>query len=87
MVPGSPTEKPTFEQLIQRLEAIVDRLESNNLPLEEAIEAYQAGVLLAKEGHGRLADAERRIEEVTRAGEARPLDLQRVLSSGGEDPE
>lgn len=75
----APTERASFEQLVRQLEAIVERLEANDLSLEEAIDAYQVGVTLAKEGHDRLRDAERKIEEVTRAGETRPVDASAVL--------
>jgi exodeoxyribonuclease VII small subunit len=72
-------ERPSFEQLLKKLEGIVEKLESNELSLEEAIDAYQNGVTLAKEGHQRLAEAERKIEEVTRAGEIRAVDVSKVL--------
>jgi exodeoxyribonuclease VII small subunit len=78
----SAAERPTFEALMANLESIVERLESNELSLEEAIDAYQQGVRLAKQGHDRLSEAERRIEEVTRAGDTRPVDADRVLGSG-----
>ncbi len=72
-------EPRSFETLLDRLEKIVQRLESNELTLEEAIQAYQEGVTLAKLGHDRLQDAERRIEEVTRDGKARTVDPQQIL--------
>lgn len=75
----SDAQRPSFEQLLKKLEGIVERLESNELPLEEAIDAYQQGVTLAKEGHTRLAEAERKIEEVTRQGDTRPVDAAKVL--------
>ncbi len=67
-----------FEGMVTRLEALVERLEGEDLPLEEAIELYQQGVKLAEKGHARLADAERRIEEVTRAGKIVPMDPAEV---------
>jgi exodeoxyribonuclease VII small subunit len=79
MAQQTSSERTSFEQLMKRLEGIVHKLESNDLSLEDAIDAYQAGVLLAKEGHERLAEAERRIEEVTRGGETRPVDVQQIL--------
>lgn len=72
-----------FEGLMQELEGIVARLESDDLSLEEAIDAYQRGVAIAKEGHDRLAEAERKIEEVTRTGRTRPVDPAAVL--GGSE--
>lgn len=74
------TGAQSFEHLMKNLEGIVDRLESNALSLEEAIDAYQQGVALAKDGHERLARAEQRIEEVTRGGELKPLDKDTILA-------
>lgn len=74
----SVAEKPSFEQLLERLEGVVGRLERTDLSLEEAIEAYQEGVSLAKEGHTRLEQAERIIEEVT-GKRTRPIDAERIL--------
>lgn len=73
------TPPPSFETLVERLENIVESLESDELTLEEALEAYQKGVALAKEGHTRLADAERKIEELTRAGTVEPLEASEIL--------
>jgi exodeoxyribonuclease VII small subunit len=75
------SEGPRFEQLIDRLEEIVEQLESNELSLEEAIDAYQEGVEIAKDGHERLAAAERRIEELTRSGDKKTVDPEEVLGS------
>jgi exodeoxyribonuclease VII small subunit len=71
----------SFEELMRRLEDIVEKLESNELSLEQAIEAYQEGVTLAKLGHTRLGEAERRIEEVTRAGDRTPVAPEDLLGS------
>lgn len=71
----------TFESLMKELEDVVGRLESSELSLEDAIAAYQRGVTLAKLGHDRLADAERRIEEVTRTGERQEVDPGQILGS------
>lgn len=75
----SDKERESFETLLKKLEGVVAKLESNELPLEEAIDAYQKGVTLAKEGHARLQDAQLKIEEVTRGGESRAIDPSKVL--------
>lgn len=62
--PETPEEDGTFESMIGRLEALVDRLENEELSLEEALAAYQEGVRLARAGHARLGAAERRLEEL-----------------------
>jgi exodeoxyribonuclease VII small subunit len=46
---------------------VVRRLESGNLPLEDALKAYEEGVGLARRGHGLLEQAERRVEVLIKA--------------------
>ncbi len=61
---------------MQRLEAIVDRLEEGDLELEAALAAFEEGVNLTRRCAGQLEDAERRIEVLVREGEkwiARPF--------------
>jgi len=56
----------TFEDALQRLEQIVDRLEAGNLPLEESLKVFEEGVGLARRCAKYLEDAEKRIELLTR---------------------
>ena len=56
----------TFEDALQRLEQIVDRLEAGNLPLEESLTVFEEGVRLARRCAKYLEDAEKRIEMLTR---------------------
>lgn len=53
--------EPTFEEALAQLEGLVARLEAGDLPLEEALEAFEAGVRLARQCSSRLEDAERRV--------------------------
>ena len=55
-----------FEDALQRLEQIVDRLEAGNLPLEESLTVFEEGVGLARRCARYLEDAEKRIELLTR---------------------
>jgi exodeoxyribonuclease VII small subunit len=52
----------TFEGAMERLEGIVDRLESGELPLEEALAAFEEGVSLSRRCAGELDAAEQRID-------------------------
>ena len=54
--------EPSFESALERLEAIVDRLESGDLPLEQALAAFEEGVTLSRRCSAELEAAERRIE-------------------------
>ena len=56
----------TFDQTMNELEAIVARLESGELPLEEALAAFEAGVARVRTLNQRLTEAEARIDVLTR---------------------
>lgn len=66
-------ESLSFEDLLARLEGIVGQLETAELSLEDALSAYQEGVRLARQGHARLEDAERKLEALARDGTLSPL--------------
>ena len=58
-----PGEAP-YEDLVARLEATLERLESGDLPLEEALTAYEQGAALATRAQALLDRAEQRIQEL-----------------------
>ncbi|MEK8127523.1 exodeoxyribonuclease VII small subunit [Paenibacillus filicis] len=53
---------PSFEQAIEQLERIVARLESGDVPLEQAIELFQDGMKLSQLCGQKLEQVERKIE-------------------------
>jgi exodeoxyribonuclease VII small subunit len=55
-------DKLSFEQILERLEDVVETLEQGERPLEEALSTFEQGVALARAGARRLDEAERRIE-------------------------
>jgi len=55
-----------FDQGMAELEAIVARLEAGELPLEDALAAFEAGVALVRTLNQRLGEAEARVELLTR---------------------
>lgn len=72
----SDAEALGFDELLTRLEAVVARLEREDLPLEEAMAAYEQGIGWVRQGHARLASVERRIEELTERGEVIPSNVE-----------
>ena len=54
-----------FDQGMAELEAIVARLEGGELPLEDALAAFEAGVALVRALNQRLSEAEARVELLT----------------------
>jgi exodeoxyribonuclease VII small subunit len=58
--------EPNFEGAMDRLEKIVEQMESGKLPLEEMIVRYEEGMNLVKICQERLANAEQKIEIIAR---------------------
>ncbi|MGC6767220.1 exodeoxyribonuclease VII small subunit [Enterococcus sp. LJL128] len=50
--------EPTFEESLNELEEIVQRLERGDVPLEEALDAFQKGMVLSKKCQDTLEKAE-----------------------------
>lgn len=61
-----PGERPTvtFEQALQRLEAIVAQLEAGELTLDESLALFEEGVQLSRVCNARLAEAELKMERL-----------------------
>ncbi len=51
-----------FEDALKKLEAIVDKLERGDLPLEASLKAFEEGVKLSRICTKMLDDAEKKIE-------------------------
>ena len=51
-----------FDDILGRLRALVDRLESGNLSLEDSLRSFEEGMELCKRGAGILDEAEKRVE-------------------------
>ena len=62
-----------FEQAMARLEEIVEKMESGDLPLEDLIVRYEEGMKLVKVCQERLTSAEARIEMITRNSAGKPV--------------
>ncbi|WP_299079744.1 exodeoxyribonuclease VII small subunit [uncultured Fretibacterium sp.] len=70
----------SFGDNLERLDEILRRLESEPMPLDEALEAFERGVSLVRESRGILERAEQRVTLLTQDGE-RPFEG----SAGGEN--
>lgn len=53
-----------FEEIISRLESVVEELEGGELSLEESLAAFENGVKLSRAGAARLDAAEAKVEEL-----------------------
>jgi exodeoxyribonuclease VII small subunit len=63
----------SFEGAMDRLEEIVEQMESGKMMLEELIGRYEEGMKLVKVCQERLASAEQRIEIITRNNAGKPV--------------
>ena len=87
--PMSSKPKPreadlNFEGAMDRLEKIVEQMESGKLPLEDLIVRYEEGMTLVKTCQERLANAEQKIEIITRntAGKAVVKEFEPTQEAG-----
>ncbi len=55
----------TYEQAIAQLEAIIDKIESGEIGLEDSVKAYERGVALREQCRRILERAERKVSELT----------------------
>ena len=60
---GQP-EAPGFEEALKRLTAIVERLESGELSLEQSLSLFEEGTRLSRSSQAQLDAAEKRVEEL-----------------------
>ncbi len=57
-------EAPGFEEALQRLTVIVERLESGDLSLEQSLSLFEEGTRLSRSSQAQLDGAEKRVEEL-----------------------
>lgn len=81
--PAGSEKEPVFEEALQKLETIVESMESGELPLESLLAKFEEGTRLVKTCQARLEEAELKISklEKSRGGE---YILQPV--AGDEEP-
>jgi exodeoxyribonuclease VII small subunit len=78
---SQPDVAPNFEQALEELEALVRRMESGELTLDESITANRRGAELARYCQTRLAQAELEIKQLE--GELlKPLDPADLRGAG-----
>ncbi|HOG07290.1 MAG: exodeoxyribonuclease VII small subunit [Syntrophales bacterium] len=68
--------KDKFEDALHKLEALVRKMESGELSLEESLKAFEEGIRLSRQCAQKLDEAERRVEVLLRDGDdlaVRPL--------------
>ena len=75
-----PVEEMSFEEAMKALEAVVDRLESGDTPLEDSIALYERGAKLKAHCEAKLAAAELKVAQIAQGPDgsvtAKPVDIE-----------
>ena len=58
------TKKNNFEEELTELQTIVNNLENGDIPLEDALEQFQAGVKLSRNLNKKLTEAEETVAKL-----------------------
>ena len=81
-----------FEKAFQQLESIVKRLESEELPLDEALQLFEQGIGLSRFCNQKLEEVEKKIELILADAKGQPRtepfdspDDDRNLPDGDDD--
>jgi exodeoxyribonuclease VII small subunit len=59
---------PDFEQALTELEALTERLEHGDLPLDEALKLFERGVALTRHCQNSLQAAQQKVEILLKRG-------------------
>jgi exodeoxyribonuclease VII small subunit len=66
-----PADKlPDFEQSLSELEALVQKLEQGDVPLEEALATFERGVALTRQCQTALRSAQQKVEVLLGKGQS-----------------
>jgi exodeoxyribonuclease VII small subunit len=67
------TRRPNeFEKAFQNLEKIVQRLEGEEMPLDESLQLFEEGIRLSRFCHQRLEEVEKKIELILADAKGQP---------------
>jgi exodeoxyribonuclease VII small subunit len=80
------TRANDFENAFQKLESIVQRLESEELPLDESLRLFEEGIGLSRFCHQRLEEVEKKIELILADAKGQPkTEPFAIADENGED--
>lgn len=81
---ANPTTKPSFEEMMAKIESMLSDMEGQKLTLEEQVRNYEQGMNLIAECSRCLTEARNRIAEVYNAS---PAGRERALRERNFAPE
>jgi exodeoxyribonuclease VII small subunit len=78
MAPKKNTQ--TFESALERIEHIAAQMETGEMPLDDLVVVYEEGLQLIRFCSGRLEEAEKRLQTITRDAAGQPQGLATIQS-------
>ena len=75
-----------FEGTLAELEELVARMEAGNLPLDEALRAFERGVQLTRECQAALQTAQQRVQVLTQRASGATLEDFAAAGADGDSP-
>ena len=76
-----------FEKAFKDLETIVQRLEGEELPLDDSLKLFEEGIRLSRFCHQRLEDVEKKIELILADAKGQPVTEPFADEDDDEDSE
>lgn len=76
-----------FEKAFQQLEKIVQRLEGEELPLDDSLQLFEEGIRLSRFCHQRLEEVEKKIELILADAKGQPVTEPFEEEESGGDEE
>ncbi|WP_438865272.1 exodeoxyribonuclease VII small subunit [Neptunicella sp.] len=62
MTSKKKNENLSFEQSLQELESIVSQMEQGDLELDQALQQFERGIMLARNSQAKLSEAEQKVK-------------------------
>ncbi len=76
-----------FEKAFKELETIVQRLEGEELPLDESLRLFEEGIKLSRFCHKQLEEVEKKIELILADAKGQPRTEPFELEESGDEAE
>jgi exodeoxyribonuclease VII small subunit len=66
---GTTQEEPSFEGALERLEEIVERIEQEELELDESLALFEEGVRMLRAAEAKLSEADAQVQQLFESGD------------------
>lgn len=67
---------PSFEEALQKLESLVEKMESGDISLEQSLEWFEEGIRLVKSCRKQMENAEQKVQSLIKDSEGK-LELEK----------